>query len=130
MKYLFLWFLIACSSQPTITADPPEVPIQIARGTNGKINWSCELQELDEQHAKVRCSFSNDSDVANNACIRVSYYNEQTDTLISESNQICSGNLNPEKSEIKDAVFVKNNRKALQKCGELLDLCVMLAGQH
>ena len=130
MKHLLLLFLISCTSKDSIVVDPPEVPIQIARGTDGKISWRCELRELDERHAKVRCSFTNNSEVEDNACIKVSYYDEQTDELISESDQFCSGTLAPQRSQVYDALFYKNKRKALQKCGELLDLCVMLAGRR
>ena len=134
-RYLTLIVMLACSSStPLEYKSPideiPAVPVQIARGTDGKTEWMCQLQKLDQSKVEVECQFHNNSKEANETCIKVSYYDNESNNLVTESSQICSGLLVSQNDNLVRTTFVKNKRRALQRCGELLDLCVMLAGNH
>jgi hypothetical protein len=134
MKLLFLSLLLGFSCTQNTPAVPSSetspVPIQVSLGTDGKLYWRCQLQGLNQDSAQVSCNFHNESIDTLNSCIRVSYYDNEDGRLVAQSQQICSGLLTPGTSSDKMAIFMENNRRALQNCGESLNLCVMLAGDH
>jgi hypothetical protein len=119
-------FHVTWSDSKAAPAPTPRVPDIIARGTDGIVNYSCQLEELNESLAWVQCDFHNGKPVTENACIKVSFYDE-TGKLVVESRRFCSGTLPPNQDSTNYAAFQKENRVTLRRCGELLDLCVMLA---
>jgi hypothetical protein len=135
MKYLLLTLLILVSCQttwnpPTSLEKPSPPPAIIARGTDGTIHWACQLQDLNPALAWVECRFTNNNVInsTTGTCIQVRFFSEESSKLIVESRALCSGSLGPGGSFINYAAFQKEKRVALRKCGELLDLCTMLAG--
>lgn len=146
MKSLFLFalplFLAGCfhhtwNDKPTTTpkeevapgtSEEATIPMIIALGTDGKVNWSCKLEELNDSLVWVKCDFHNSKTVPESACTKVGFFNNQTNKLVVESRKVCSGPLAVGATSTNYAAFIKENRVALRACGELLDLCVMLAG--
>lgn len=136
MKYLVLLFTLLSLSgcfhatfYDTKPVQPP--PIMVATGTDGDLDWRCELKELDESLVWVQCDFHNQTIAwaAAQNCVRVSFYNESDGKLVAQSRRVCSGLLPYQASSTNYAAFEKENRKALRKCGERLSSCVMLAGE-
>ena len=134
MKYLALLLLAGCvhakwtDSIPAKNPAPP--PVMVARGTDGDIDWKCELNDLNDSLAWVQCDFHDRSPfwLMTSACINVSFFDQATGKLVVESREICSGPLLYNGNSTNYAAFQKENRVTLRKCGESLDLCVMLAG--
>jgi len=132
MKYLSLalLLLIGCATEPPpvpVTPDPP--PTIIARGTNGLVDYSCQVEELNDKLVWVPCEFHNKTpNITISSCIEVTFYDRQTMRPVAESRRLCSGPMAPNENKTNYAAFIKEKRQALQRCGELLDLCVMLAG--
>jgi hypothetical protein len=134
MKYLLLLLALAGCAH---TEPPPANPVEdskppvvlIALGTDGFIDWRCELTELNDKLVWIPCKFHNRNPATTTgACIRVSFYDERTGKLVVQSRKVCSGILKPDDISENYAAFIKENRATLQRCGEVLDLCVMLAG--
>lgn len=133
----FLLLLTGCFrytwSESTPIENPPAPPVIIARGTDGINEWKCQLTELNSALAMVECDFRNNwPNIARNStansCIQVGFFGEKSGKLVVGSRKICSGPLKTGETSVNYAAFQKENRVALRKCGELLDLCVMLAG--
>lgn len=106
----------------------PQVPVIIARGTDGITSWACNVEELNDALVWVKCDFHNGKPVTESACIKVGFYDNATGKPVVESRRFCSGVLTPNDNSTQYAAFIKENRRTLRRCGELLDLCVMLAG--
>lgn len=128
--------LVGCKSvviAPSPVESPEPPPAIIARGTDGINEWACELKELNPALAWVECSFHNNWPAiagrsTADSCIRVRFFSEQSSKLVVESRKVCSGPLTAGATSVNYAAFQKENRVTLRSCGELLDLCVMLAG--
>lgn len=132
MKYLALAFLLltGCAGTPAPVApvEPPP-PVIIARGTDGLVDWSCHVEELNDKLVWVPCEFHNKTpNIIVSSCIEVTFYDRLTMTPVVESRRFCSGPMATNENKTNYAAFIKEKRQALQRCGELLDLCVMLAG--
>lgn len=120
-------------SEPSPVENPPPPPVIISRGTDGINEWSCKLEELNPALAWVECKFTNTwpsiaGNSTANSCIQVRFWDDASSRLVVESRKVCSGPLRTGENSTNYAAFQKENRVALRKCGELLDLCVMLAG--
>lgn len=134
MKYLLslVLLLTGCASSfrtasPAIE-NPPPPPIVIAAGSNGQVEWRCQLNDLNPVLAWVECDFRNTLPRAvSPACITVTFFDEASHKLIAESRKFCSGVMPAWHVSTNYAAFYKENRKALRKCGDDLSLCVMLA---
>lgn len=128
--------LVGCKvvwSTPKPVENPEPPPTIIARGTDGVNEWACELTTFNPALAWVECKFHNTwPAIARNStadsCIQVRFFDEQSSKLVVESKKLCSGPLRAGETSVNYAAFQKENRVALRSCGELLDLCVMLAG--
>jgi hypothetical protein len=132
MKYLALAALlvVGCAStqpQPVAPKEDP-IPTIIARGTDGLVDWSCTVEELNDKLVWIPCEFHNRNPAMISSCIKVSFYDEVSGKLVVESRKFCSGPLAPNENKTNYAAFIKEKRQTLQRCGELLNLCVMLAG--
>jgi hypothetical protein len=128
---LALLVLAGCASTPVQPVTPKEdpVPTIIARGTDGLVDWSCQVEELNDKLVWVPCEFHNKTtNITVSSCIEVVFYDRQTMRPVVESRRFCSGPTAPNENKTNYAAFIKEKRQALQRCGELLDLCVMLAG--
>ena len=137
MKYLLLALLLAgCNWYSGHTPDVPvetlpPTPVMIANGTSGAIDWSCRLTEFNQTLAWVQCKFANISaKPADQVCIRVTFFDEETGKIVADSQTICSGFLLQSGASTNYVVFQKEKRASLRKCGEKLALCVMLAGTY
>lgn len=135
MKYLlpFVLCLTGCFHYTWSESKPvekePDPPAIIARGTNGSVDWNCQLTTYNDALAWITCGFQNKTANAQpSACIKVSFYDEATGKLVVASRDVCSGILPAKDTSERYAAFQKENRVTLRRCGELLDLCVMLAG--
>ena len=116
---------------PTPVENPPPPPVMIARGTNGQVEWRCELTEYNQTLAWVQCEFRNKLTVpVQPACIRVMFFDEETGKIVADSQTICSGFLLSDGTSTNYVAFMKEKRARLMKCGEKLGLCVMLAGTY
>ena len=129
--FLFALLLIGCASTPVQPVAPKEdpIPVIIARGTDGKVSWKCQVEEMNDKLVWVPCEFHNEKTSLNSSCITVTFYDQLTMKPVVESRKICSGPLAPNDFKMNYAAFIKDKRATLQRCGELLDLCVMLAGK-
>jgi len=130
---LLLSILISCSpSWGNITypryVDEHTIPTIITSASNGSINLTCQVQELNPALVWVECNFNNHSKHVDNVCIRVRFFDKTTADEIAESRKVCSGPLQPNEKFVNYAAFYKENRVALQKCGEMLSSCDMLTG--
>lgn len=106
----------------------PDHPVILAKGTNKDVNWTCSLEQLNESLVWVQCDFENQQKhQVPSACVRVSFYDEGSGRLVVEGRPVCSGIMQPGDVSQRYVAFQKENRVTLRKCGELLDLCVMLA---
>lgn len=139
MKYLLfiLLLLTGCFhyvwNDPSAIENPPPSPVQVAKGTDGEVSWVCQQQEVNESMVMIQCDFHNNlitdkTHIMSQTCIRISYYNEITTELVAESKKVCSGWLATGADSSGNAAFIKDKRRALQKCGTDLRSCVMLAG--
>src|ERR1700681_2546129 len=142
MKYFLatcLLLLTGCfhytwnSSQPPKMDKPDWNPTQIARGTDGINSWACTDVDVNSNLVWIECKFHNNwPAIAGNSvatsCVRVRFFDEHSDKLVVESRKVCSGPLKVGQESTNYAAFIKKDRDTLRKCGEMLDLCVMLAG--
>ena len=131
MKYslLLLLALAGCASappKPTVTAKDDTTPVIIARGTDGNVDWVCNVENLNEKLVWIPCEF-HAKEATNGACVMVGFYDEATGKPVMESRKFCSGPLQADEIKTNYAAFIQGKRRGLQACGELLDLCVMLA---
>lgn len=120
-------------SKPAPLPKEDPIPVIIARGTDTINSWDCSLEELNTSLVWVECKFTNHwpaiaGNSTANSCINVGFYDETTGKLVVESRKICSGPLRTGQISTNYAAFIKENRRSLRACGELLNLCVMLAG--
>ncbi len=121
--------LAGCASTPAPVAPKEDpVPTIIANGTDGNVTWKCQVEELNDKLVWVPCEFHNEKTTGTSACIKVTFYDNVSLKPVLESRKVCSGLLSPHENKVNYAAFIKEKRQALQRCGELLDLCVMLAG--
>lgn len=110
------------------TPQVPDHPVIIARGTNKDVNWTCSLEDYNESLAWIQCDFENQQHHAvPSACIKVAFYDNGNGKQVVDSRPVCSGILPALDSSERFVAFNKEKRVALRACGELLDLCVMLA---
>jgi hypothetical protein len=121
--------LVLLDPKPVENSPPVTV---IARGTDGINRWDCQVQSLNSTLVWVECRFTNTwtSTAGNswaNSCIQVRFFSEESSKLVVESPKICSGPLHAGNISFNYAAFQKENRVTLRSCGELLDLCTMLA---
>lgn len=131
MKYLALAFLllVGCASEPPPAPVTPPPPTIIARGTDGLVDWVCQVEELNDKLVWIPCEFHNKTPhMKISSCIEVTFYDQLTMTPVAGSRRFCSGPIAPNENKISYAAFIKEKRQALQRCGELLGSCVMLAG--
>ena len=132
MKYLlpFILCLTGCYhhtwNDAPATPKEDHIPIIIARGTDGNVNWTCQTEDLNDKLVWVPCEFQA-KEATSGACIKVVFYDEATMKPVVEGRKFCSGPLKAGENKTNYAAFIKENRMALRRCGELLDLCVMLA---
>jgi hypothetical protein len=138
-KLLLLLFVLVGCQTPVVAPSPaessPPVPGIIARGTDGINDWSCSLEELNHDLVWVKCDFQNHfpkiaGNSTANSCTKVTFYDEGTMKPVVQSRKVCSGPLHVGAKSENYAAFIKKDRVALRRCGELLDLCVMLAGNE
>lgn len=133
MKYLLplVILLMGCQATwnpPSSLEKPAPPPTMIAVGTNGSVEWHCELTELNSSLAWVECEFHNTLERAvPSACLTIDFFDENNHNLIVESRKLCSGLLAATDVNTNYAAFQKEQRVTLRKCGEDLGLCVMLA---
>lgn len=130
-SFLFALLLAGCASTTVQPAAPKEdpVPTIIARGTDGLVEWKCQLEELNDKLVWIPCEFHNVNPAITSSCIKITFYSEADMKPVVESRKICSGLLSPNEIKMNYAAFIKDKRATLQSCGELLNLCVMLAGK-
>lgn len=131
MKYslLMLLALAGCASappKPTVTAKDDTTPVIVARGTDGNVDWVCNVENLNEKLVWIPCEF-HAREATPGACVTVGFYDEVTGKPVMESRKFCSGPLQADEIKTNYAAFIQGKRRGLQACGELLDLCVMLA---
>lgn len=129
-NFLFALLVLAgCASAPVQPLTPKEdpAPTIITLGANGKMSWSCQVEELNDKLVWIPCSFHNESEVETSTCIQVSFYTESAGVLVAKSRKVCSGLVSVYETQTNYAAFIKEKRQALQRCGEQLNLCVMLA---
>jgi hypothetical protein len=130
-NFLFALLVLAgCASTPIQPVTPPEdnVPVIIALGTDGLVDFSCQVEELNDKLVWVPCKFHNRNPAMISSCVQVTFYDRVTMKPVVESRKFCSGLIAPNENKTNYAAFIKEKRQALQRCGELLDLCVMLVG--
>lgn len=135
MKYLlpFVLLLTGCFHAtwppPSPIENPLPPPVIIAKGTNGEVSWNCRVSEHNDALTMVECQFDKETkhDVAIPACIKVGFFDEVDNKLVVESRQVCSGILIGQENSLGYVAFNKEKRLTLRRCGELLDLCTMLA---
>src|SRR5271166_4998173 len=117
MKYLLLPLLLLLGCQatwpppsPLEKPDPP--PTIIASGTNGQVEWRCQLSELSP--AVVQCDFRNPlKQAVPSACLTVAFFDEESHKLVVESRKVCSGPLPSLGTNTNYVAFQKENRVAL-----------------
>jgi hypothetical protein len=129
-SFLIALLVLAGCAETPIQPVAPEIPLPVivARGTDGLVDYSCTVEELNDKLVWIPCEFHNRNPAIISSCIKVTFYSEMTLTPVAESRKICSGLLGPNETKINYAAFIKEKRAALQRCGELLGSCVMLAG--
>ncbi len=132
MKYFLvvLLALVGCASAPQPQPAAPKednTPIIIARGTDGNVDWVCNVENLNDKLVWIPCEF-HAKEATSGACITVGFFDETTGKPVEESRKFCSGPMQADEIKTNYAAFIQGKRKGLQACGELLDLCVMLAG--
>lgn len=127
---LALPLLVGCAQTtwkaPTEMERPASSVAILASGTDGLIHYQCDVSEVNSPLVWVECKFKNDSTAMDKTCINVSFFDEVTGDLVVQSQKVCSGVLMPTQISTNYVAFQKENRVTLRKCGELLDLCVML----
>lgn len=133
----FLFAIVGCnispSIAPTISTQPiKSIPIIIASGTNGAIDWRCGITEFTTKTLQVECAFRNTVHFSvDEVCASVNFYDESTiPKLTVEGDTVCSGRLDAYGTITHTMVF--NSVKVLDlynRCGKELQNCIMLASR-
>jgi hypothetical protein len=126
-------FVGCAEAQAPAPATPTEatVPSKIATGADNGVEWTCQLTEFNEKLAWVPCEFRSRAPgwMMHEACTKVVFYEASTMNPVAESRILCSGPLAFNQTSVNYAAFRENTRTALQRCGDDLHLCVMLANR-
>src|SRR5215472_17130865 len=114
MKYLVLLLALAgCASstpKPTITAKDDVTPVIIARGSNGSVDWICNVENLNDQLVWIPCEFHAKEDTSG-VCIRVGFYDVATNKPIMETKNFCSGAIKADEIKTNYTAFIKGRRR-------------------
>lgn len=135
MKYLWMLplVLVGCAS-PQHRSTLPSAPLQISKGFDPPVSWTCEQQEVNSALVWIECTFEDNSPEKHfsaGSCIDVSYYDEIGGDLVVSSRKICSGLIAPGEEPMAYVAFRGEDRQKLdEKCGPDLSKCIMLASKY
>lgn len=128
MKKLFLCLpllLIGCMkiSYTATVAEYNHIPTQYAYGTDRITSWICSDQDVNKDLVWVQCNFRNL--VNGSSCVSISFVKDNR--VVVQSRRFCSAPLQATQIDTNYAAFIKEQRQALQVCGDDLKLCRMVA---
>lgn len=107
---------------PTV-AEYNHIPTKYVYGTDGITSWICSDEDVNKNLVWVQCNFRNL--VNGSSCVSISFVKDNQ--VVVQSRRFCSAPLQATQIDTNYAAFIKEQRKALQVCGDDLKLCRMVA---
>ena len=134
---LLALLLSGCASNSQPVSSPPTPAPRIASDTTNDVMWVCSEEEVNDSLVWIKCDFARTTNRDSSACLKISYNNNEVNSVsngwnwisITKRVPICSGLLTATQHEAtKYVAFIKREREVLNEyCGNNLTKCTLTA---